>query len=413
MFSFSKTLLLSVATLILAVGPLNYLINSAVALETSPSVFTRNLQLGMVGEDVKELQKYLNNYGFLVSEIGAGSRGNETTFFGVRTKQALIKFQEQNADTILKPLGLKSGTGNFYEFTRNFINATNLSSTTQPSIKNISGSTIPAGYVQTTAGLIKERNSGSHVSSRVLSYVAGPNGTIVGITSQSVSSGESGTMVTATPSTNYHFVSWSDGLTNAVRTDTNVSVDISVIATFAINTLNTFAITSSAGVGGSITPNGNVAVDYGTDKAFTITWAANYNLADLPIDSLSMFDDNYPLLPIYDCNYDYWSEHTVICTFSNVSADHTISATFTEVPVYVYTSVGVGGSITPNDDSGRVIVDYGTDKTFTITPDAGYIVTDVVVSSSGGDLVSVGAVTSYTFTNVREIHTIQVYFSHI
>lgn len=56
-------------------------------------VFTRNLQLGMTGADVKELQKFLNNNGFVVAPEGPGSLGNETETFGALTKQSLIKFQ--------------------------------------------------------------------------------------------------------------------------------------------------------------------------------------------------------------------------------------------------------------------------------------------------------------------------------
>ncbi len=47
----------------------------------------------MKGEDVKELQKYLNNHNYIVSLTGPGSQGNETTYFGLKTKQAVIKFQ--------------------------------------------------------------------------------------------------------------------------------------------------------------------------------------------------------------------------------------------------------------------------------------------------------------------------------
>ena len=60
------------------------------------------------------------------------------------------------------------------------------------------------------------------------------------------------------------------------------------------------------------------------------------------------------------------------------------------------------GSIEP---SGEVMVDFGTDQTFTITPDPGYAVADVLVD---GD--SVGAVTSYTFTKVNTAHTIAASF---
>lgn len=59
-------------------------------------VFTRNLELGMSGEDVKELQKYLNKNGFLIDTEGVGSPGQESLYFGELTKQALIKFQQAN-----------------------------------------------------------------------------------------------------------------------------------------------------------------------------------------------------------------------------------------------------------------------------------------------------------------------------
>ena len=55
------------------------------------------------------------------------------------------------------------------------------------------------------------------------------------------------------------------------------------------------------------------------------------------------------------------------------------------------------GKITP----GTVGVDENGSKTFTITPDSGYLVSDVLV-----DGVSVGVRTSYTFTNVTAPHTI-------
>jgi hypothetical protein len=47
----------------------------------------------------------------------------------------------------------------------------------------------------------------------------------------------------------------------------------------------------------------------------------------------------------------------------------------------------------------------GTGKLFTITPDAGYHIVDVLV-----DGVSIGATTSYTFVNVQGNHTISATF---
>ena len=65
-------------------------------------------------------------------------------------------------------------------------------------------------------------------------------------------------------------------------------------------------------------------------------------------------------------------------------------------------TVSGNGSISP---SGWVTVREGGNQTFTITPDAGYAVAKVLVDGK-----SVGAVTSYTFENVTEEHTIEVIF---
>lgn len=85
---------------------------------SSPSSkFTRNLHFGLKGDDVKHLQEFLNQQGFVVSLIGAGSKNNETTYFGPRTLQALIQFQNFYRDDILAPVGLSAGSGYFGPFT--------------------------------------------------------------------------------------------------------------------------------------------------------------------------------------------------------------------------------------------------------------------------------------------------------
>ena len=74
------------------------------------------------------------------------------------------------------------------------------------------------------------------------------------------------------------------------------------------------------------------------------------------------------------------------------------------VPTYsIAASAGANGSMSP---SGSVSVSYGASQTFTITPVNGYHVSGVLVD--GG---SVGAVTSYTFTNVTANHTISATFA--
>jgi len=55
--------------------------------------FDRNLTVGSVGPDVRCLQQFLNARGHAVASAGAGSPGNETVSFGMRTRAALAKFQ--------------------------------------------------------------------------------------------------------------------------------------------------------------------------------------------------------------------------------------------------------------------------------------------------------------------------------
>ncbi|MEI6835773.1 MAG: fibronectin type III domain-containing protein [Candidatus Falkowbacteria bacterium] len=63
-------------------------------LKITKFIFKKDLKLGMVNSDVKELQKYLNANGFTVAKSGTGAKGKEIATFGPATKNALIKFQK-------------------------------------------------------------------------------------------------------------------------------------------------------------------------------------------------------------------------------------------------------------------------------------------------------------------------------
>src|SRR3990167_6654201 len=114
---------------------INALLAQIAALHGSPSsqqtgglncsvTFTMNLKQGSSGSEVRALQKFLNSVdGTQVATAGAGSPGNETSFFGGLTRAAVIKFQDKFAADILIPLGLYKGTGNWFASTRAKANA--------------------------------------------------------------------------------------------------------------------------------------------------------------------------------------------------------------------------------------------------------------------------------------------------
>jgi uncharacterized repeat protein (TIGR02543 family) len=81
---------------------------------TTSLKFLRNLSFGVQDLDVKNLQIWLNSKGYTVSTTGAGSKGNETTYFGNATISALKRLQA---------FAKLPTTGNLDEATRNYINA--------------------------------------------------------------------------------------------------------------------------------------------------------------------------------------------------------------------------------------------------------------------------------------------------
>ena len=191
---------------------------------------------------------------------------------------------------------------------------------------------------------------------------------------------------TITPNTGYHIADVVIDGTNHLGAQSsytfiNVTANHTIAATF---TINTYTITATAGSGGSISPSGAVVVSYGGSQAFTITPNAGYHVADVTVDSVSQ-----GAIPSYP--------------FTNVTANHTIAATFAINTYTITATAGSGGSISP---SGTLVVNSGSNQTFTITPNTGYHVADVTVDS-----VSQGAITSYAFTNVTANHTIAATFA--
>jgi len=223
--------------------------------------------------------------------------------------------------------------------------------------------------------------------------------------------------------------------------------------------LTIYSISATAGTGGTITPSGQVTVSEGTNQSFTITPNSGYYIADVKMDGVSQgavssytftnltanhtigasFTSNptYTLsvtktgtgsgtvtnspsgtsfpagtvvtltaTPNASSTFSGWSggaSGTSPTTTVTMNQNRTVTATFSIKTYTITATAGTGGSISP---SGSITVNYGTSKSFTITPNSGYYIADVKM-----DGVSQGAVSSYTFTNLTANHTIEASFT--
>ena len=217
-----------------------------------------------------------------------------------------------------------------------------------------------------------------------LTASAGSNGTISPSGAVSVNYGGSQTF-TFTPATGYQVASVAvDG--TAVTTASSYSFS-NVTASHTINVTFsplTYTLTASAGSNGTISPSGAVSVNYGGSQTFTFTPATGYQVSSVTVDGTAVTTAS---------SY----------SFSNVTANHTISVSFAPATFTLTASAGSNGTISP---SGAVSVNSGGSQTFTITPATGYQTASVLI-----DGASVGALASYTFSGVTANHTISATFT--
>jgi len=102
------------------------------------------------------------------------------------------------------------------------------------------------------------------INQYTLNYTPGENGSIEGPINQTVNHGNSAIPVKAVAAKHYHFVSWSDGVNTAQRTDSDVTTDLAVTATFNIDQ---YTLTYRAAENGSINGESTQQVDHGGSAA--------------------------------------------------------------------------------------------------------------------------------------------------
>jgi len=174
--------------------------------------------------------------------------------------------------------------------------------------------------------------------------------------------------------------------------ETDITVKVQLVGrTFTkqvhLTVTNSYEIKVTQAEGGVISP-ANVKVDKGDSATFTIKANNGYFINDVLVDGKSV-------------------GAVTSYTFNNVSENHTITAVFAKgkKPAATRYEIKVihakGGIISP----ANVKVGKGGNATFTIKTKDGYVINDVLADGK-----SVGAVTSYTFNNVSENHTITAVF---
>ncbi|MBR0055170.1 MAG: hypothetical protein IJP65_07705, partial [Bacteroidales bacterium] len=163
-------------------------------------------------------------------------------------------------------------------------------------------------------------------------------------------------------------------------TFTDVSENHTIRPVFAIYE---YQIAASATAGGSVSPT-STTVGYGGSATVTVSANDCYHLDSLIVDGQSVaLADTY--------------------TFTNVTENHTLRAVFA-VDVFTVTAISAAnGEISP---IGESVVNCGESITYIITPNEGCYLDSLFVDGE-----SVTPMTSYTFTDVSENHTIRPVFA--
>ena len=132
--------------------------------------------------------------------------------------------------------------------------------------------------------------------------------------------------------------------------------------------LSQMTITASSGTNGSISPTGVTSLNCGNNQSYTITPNTCYHISDVLVDGIS----------------NSGAISTGTYTFSSVSANHTISATFAADALPTVSNPGAQSANTISTGCTAVVT-YTTTTTGSITPTVSYSFAGATTASGSGD----------------------------
>ncbi len=255
---------------------------------------------------------------------------------------------------------------------------------------------VQTGYTTPAAQTITIRNNGNQ--SITLTQPTAANYTIGTLSKTTLAAGETATF-TVQPKGGLAAGTYDETITVQGANGGNATNTVSITANFGVTSggggqpqPTTYAVTVKGSYAGTSGAGSYAAGDTVTIYAGT---RSNYSFA-----GWTSPDVNIP------------NPNNATTSFTMPDKPVPVTATWTyngggdDSPSYSYftitASAEAGGSISP---SGRSSVREGLDKTYTITPESGYAISDVLVDGK-----SVGAVSRYTFDDVQKSHTIEAQF---
>ncbi len=237
-----------------------------------------------------------------------------------------------------------------------------------------------------TFTVTNSRNLVAHFTTQgyVITAIADPTNGGVVTGSGGYNYGETCTL-TATANTGYTFQRWTKNGTQ-VSTNPTHSFTVTESATYTAHfNAQNYTVTVAANPSNAGSISGGGSYTYG--QTCTVTASANNGYA-----------------------FTNWTENgsqvSTNASYSfTVTGNRNLLANFAQNTHTIHATAGANGIITP---SGTITVAHGANQSFSMIPDSDYEVQEVYIDGN-----PVGAMASYTFTNVTADHYIHVTFTNL